>query len=42
MQNLKSLLSSFGEEDFQGFALNLLCSIVLGYYFADNIGSATI
>ena len=32
---LKILFSSFGEEDFQRFTFNLLCSN-LGYYFADN------
>ena len=41
-QYLRILFSSFGEEDFQRFALNLLCSNCCGYYFADNVGSVTI
>ena len=31
-------MSSFGEEDFQMFALNLPCSNSFGYYFKDNVG----
>ena len=40
MHYLRILLSNFGEEDFQRFALNLLCSNCLK--FADNVGGATI
>ena len=42
MQHLRILLSSFGEEDFQMFALNLLCHIVFGKYFTNNVVGATI
>ena len=47
-QYLRILFSSFGEEDFQMFALNLLCSnlfpgyYIPGYYFQDNVGGGTI
>ena len=37
VQYPRILLSSFEEEDFQKFALNLLC-IIYGYYFANNVG----
>ena len=36
---LRILLSSFGEEDFQRCALNLVCSNCFGYYFKDNVGA---
>ena len=36
------LLSSFGEEAFQKFALNLPCSNSFGYYFKDNVGGASL
>ena len=43
VQYLRILFSSFGEEDFQRFALNInYVQFVLGYYFADNVGDATI
>ena len=42
VQYLRILLRSFGEEDFQRFALNLLCSNCLRYYFADNEGGDTV
>ena len=32
---------SFGEEDFQRFALNKLCSNCFVYYLVDNVGGAT-
>ena len=41
-QCLRVMLNSFGEEDFQRFALNLPCSNCFGYYFGDNIGCNTI
>ena len=37
---LKILLSSFGEEDFQRFTLNLL-RLNFGYYLANNASGAT-
>ena len=40
VQCLRILLSSFGEEDFQRFTLNLPCSNSFGYYFKDNVGGA--
>ena len=39
VQYLNILLNSFGEEDFQGFTLNLLRSN-FGYYFANNASGA--
>ena len=42
VQCLRILLSAFGEEDFQRFALNWPCSNCFGYYFSDNVGGATI
>ena len=42
VQHLRILWSSFGEEDFRRFALNLLSSIVFHYYFTDNVGGTTI
>ena len=43
MLYLRILLSSFGEEDFKRFASNFLyVQIVFGYYFANNVGGATI
>ena len=44
VQYLRILLSIFGEEDFQSFALHQIFYVqtVFGYYFANNVGGATI
>ena len=42
VQYLKILLCSFGEEDFQSFALNYLCSNSFWLLLADNVGGTTI
>ena len=43
VQYLRILFSIFGENDFQRFCIKLTyVQIVFGYYFADNVGGATI
>ena len=42
MQYLEIWFSSFGEEDFQRFAINYLVQIIFGYYLANNVGGITI